>query len=125
MIRKKQGKIKNASKAEWYRRKLTIRKKVAGTAERPRVCITRSDKNLFVQVIDDETSKTLFSVQTFGKNAVTKGSGKEAAKVVGAKVAEGLKEKNIKEAVFDRAGYNYSLATSLLADSIRENGIQL
>lgn len=124
-MRKPNGKLKSESGRKRLRRKLSIRKKVSGVASVPRVCVTKSSKNLFVQVIDDEESKTLFSVQTFGKNAVDAKANVEGAKLVGAKVAEGLKSKDISKAVFDRAGYKYHGVVAALADSIRENGIQV
>ncbi len=124
-MRKPNGKIKNASFGRRLRRKLSIRKQVIGSADRPRVCITKSNKNLFVQVIDDAESKTLFSVQTFGKNAVDAKVNKDGAKAVGAKVAEQLKGKSIERVVFDRSGYKYHGVVAALADSIRENGIQV
>ncbi len=124
-MRKTQGKIKNESKAKEYRRKLSIRKKVNGTSERPRLCIIKSNKHIQVQVVDDTAQKTLFSVQTFGKNAVAKSGNKEAAKAIGAKVADGLKGKSISKAVFDRNGKLYTGVVAAVADSIRENGIQI
>jgi large subunit ribosomal protein L18 len=124
-MRKYIGKIKNPSKAKEQRRKLSTRKKVIGTDARPRICATKTNKHLFVQVVDDATSKTLFSVQTFGKNAVGKSGNAEGAKVVGAHVAKLMAEKNIKNAVFDRNGKKYTGVISTLADSIRENGIQI
>jgi len=63
-MRKNIAKIKNASKAKEYRRKLSIRKKIVGTTDRPRICATKTNKHLFVQLVDDSTSKTLF----FGSN---------------------------------------------------------
>ncbi len=124
-MRKPNGKISNPSLKKRMRRKLSIRKKVNGSAERPRVCVTKTNKNLFVQVIDDGTQKTLFSVQTFGKTKVDAGMNKEGAKVVGQKVAEGLKDKKISTVVFDRSGNKYHGVIAALADSIRENGIQV
>lgn len=124
-MRKPNGKVKNASAERRLRRKLSIRKQIVGSTERPRVCITKSNKNIFVQVIDDSVSKTLFSVQTFGKSAVDAKANKDGAKVVGAKVAEQLKGKNIERVVFDRSGYKYHGVVAALADSIRENGIQV
>ena len=73
-MRKSQRKIKNESKAKEHRRKLAIRKKVVGTTERPRVCASKSNKNIYVQVVDDVAGKTLFSVQTYGKAAVGNGA---------------------------------------------------
>lgn len=124
-MRKPNGKIKNASAERRLRRKLSIRKQIVGSTERPRVCVSKSNKNIFVQVIDDSASKTLFSVQTFGKNAVDAKANKDGAKVVGAKVAEQLKGKSIERVVFDRSGYKYHGVVAALADSIRENGIQV
>jgi large subunit ribosomal protein L18 len=124
-MRKELGKIKNASKAKQYRRKLSIRKKVVGSKERPRLCATKTNKNLFVQVVDDSISKTLFSVSTFGKNKVGNGATVESAKVVGQKVSELCKNANIESVVFDRNGNVYTGVLKSLADSIRENGITI
>lgn len=125
-MRKPFGKIVNESDARKLRRKLSIRKKVNGSAERPRVCVTRSNKHINVQIVDDEAGKTLFSVATFGKNGVAGAKkNKDGAKQVGAKVAEGLKTRNIETAVFDRAGLRYHGVVAALADGIRENGIKL
>ncbi len=124
-MRKPIGKIKNASKAKELRRKLSIRKKVVGTADRPRICATKTNSNLFVQVVNDSESKTLFSVQTFGKKAVGSSANADSAKLVGAEVAKLLTEKNIKNAVFDRNGKKYTGVISALAGSIREGGVQI
>jgi large subunit ribosomal protein L18 len=124
-MRKQQSKIKNDRIAKAYRRRLSIRKKINGTADRPRVCAVKSNKHIQVQVIDDEAGKTLFAVQTFGKNAVGKSSNKDSAKEIGKAVADKLKSSKIEKAVFDRNGKLYTGAISVLADSIRENGIQI
>ena len=124
-MRKTLKKIKNPSKAKIYRRKLSIRNHISGTTERPRICATKTNKNLFVQVIDDTQNKTLFSVQTFGKNAVKGGSNAEGAKVVGAEVAKKMTENKITKAVFDRNGRKYTGVVATLAESIREAGIQI
>jgi len=124
-MRKQTGKIRNEKKAKEYRRKLTIRKKIIGTSERPRVCATKTNKHLFVQVIDDSTSKTLFSVQTFGKGKVADKVNTESAKKVGVSVAEKMKEANLSRAVFDRNGKKYTGVIATLAEAIRENGIQI
>ena len=125
-MRKTIGKIKSASLARRERRRLVIRKKVAGTAERPRLCTSKSNKHIVVQAIDDDTSKTLFTVATFGKNAV-EGAGKnrEGAKKLGVKIAEKLKESKIESAVFDRNGLKYTGVLASLADSVREQGIRI
>lgn len=124
-MRKSLKTIKNASKAKEHRRKLSIRKKITGTTVRPRICATKTNSNLFVQVIDDSEGKTLFSVQTFGKNAVGSSANAESAKTVGTEVAKLLTGKDIKNAVFDRNGKKYTGVISTLADSIREGGVQI
>lgn len=124
-MRKSYKKIKNASKAKVYRRKLSVRSKVSGSEERPRICATKTNKNLFVQVVNDVEGKTYFSVQTFGKNGVGNGANVESAQAVGVKVAQELTRLNITNAVFDRNGRKYTGVVAKLADSIRENGIQI
>ena len=125
MIRKPQGKVRKASESRRLRRKLAIRKTVSGTAERPRLSVTRSNKHLAIQVIDDAANATLFSVQTYGKNAVAAKNNVEGAKVVGSKLAEALKAKNITNAVFDRNGLKYHGVVAAVVESARENGIQI
>jgi len=125
-MRKQIYKIKDKSLAKRARRRLSIRKKVIGTAEKPRICAMKSNRHLQVQVIDDTSSKTLVAVQTFGKHAVQGATdNKEGAKAVGVQVASELKKKNISRAVFDRAGYKYTGVIAALVQSIRENGIQV
>ncbi len=124
-MRKTLKTIKNASKAKEARRKLSIRKKIIGSGDRPRICATKTNTNLFVQVIDDADNKTLFSVQTFGKNAVGSTANAESAKAVGVEVAKKLQANNIKQAVFDRNGKVYTGVIASLADSIREGGIKI
>lgn len=124
-MRKNIAKIKNETKAKEYRRKLSIRKKVVGSAEKPRLAVTKSNKHLRVQIIDDVKSATLFSVQTYGKTKVANSCNAEGAKKVGAEVAATLKKNNLSKAVFDRSGKQYTGVIKALADSIRENGIQI
>ena len=124
-MRKNAAKIKNETKAKEYRRKLSIRKKVIGSAEAPRLCVTKTNKHLRVQAIDDVKSSTIFSVQTYGKAKVADHANAEGAKKVGAAVASTLKNKNLSKAVFDRSGKQYTGVIKALAHSIRENGIQI
>lgn len=124
-MRKNISKIKNETKAKEYRRKLSIRKKIVGSAEKPRLAVTKSNKHLRVQIIDDVASKTLFSVQTFGKTKVASSGNAESAKKIGAEIAATLKKNNLSKAVFDRSGKQYTGVIKTLADSIRENGIQI
>lgn len=124
-MRKNISKIKNETKAKEYRRKLSIRKKVVGSGEKPRLSVTKSNKHLRVQIIDDVKSVTLFSVQTYGKTKVADSGNAEGAKKVGAQVAATLKKNNLSKAVFDRSGKQFTGVIKTLADSIRENGIQI
>lgn len=124
-MRKPYGKIRNPRLEKEQRRKLSIRKKVSGTAEAPRVCVTKSSKHLRVQIVDDVKGVTLFSVQTFGKNRVAEKANAEGAKKLGLEVSARLKKLNVSKAVFDRSGKQYTGVISVVADSIRENGIQV
>ena len=124
-MRKPLKKLGKKSEIRRQRRKLATRKKVIGSSERPRVVIFKGNKNISVQVVDDAAGKTLFSVQTFGKNGVDAKSNREGAKTVGAKVAEQMKAHKIEQGVFDRGGYLYHGVVAAVADSIRENGIKL
>lgn len=124
-MRKNTAKIKNEAKAKEYRRKLAIRKKVIGSAEAPRLCVTKTNKHLRVQAIDDVKSVTIFSVQTYGKTKAADSCNAEGAKKVGAAIATTLKGKKLNRAVFDRSGKQFTGVIKALADSIRENGIQI
>ena len=110
-------------KAERERRHIRVRRKISGTAECPRLCVYRSNKNLFVQIIDDVAANTLVSASTLDKEVKTKHANKEAAKEVGALIAKRALEKNIKTVVFDRGGYIYHGVVKELAESAREAGL--
>ncbi len=110
-------------KLERERRHKRVRTKISGTAERPRLCVFRSNSNLYVQVIDDEKATTLVQASTLDKEIKTKHSNKEAAKEVGALIAKKALEKNIKEVVFDRGGYIYHGVVKELAEAAREGGL--
>ena len=110
-------------KLERERRHKRVRTKISGTAERPRLCVFRSNSNLYVQVIDDEKATTLVQASTWDKEIKTKHSNKEAAKEVGALIAKKALEKNIKEVVFDRGGYIYHGVVKELAEAAREGGL--
>ena len=105
-------------------RHLRVRKKISGTPERPRLCVYRSNSNIYVQVIDDVAGNTLVSASTLDKEIKTKHSNKEAAKEVGALIAKRAIEKNIKTVVFDRGGYIYHGIIKELAEAAREGGLQ-
>ena len=104
-------------------RHLRVRKKISGTPERPRLCVYRSNSNIYVQVIDDVAGNTLVSASTLDKEIKTKHSNKEAAKEVGALIAKRAIEKNIKTVVFDRGGYIYHGIIKELAEAAREGGV--
>ena len=124
-MRKPLGKIKSDRKRKELRRKLAIRKTVIGTGDRPRICLIKTNKHLQAQVINDELNKTLFSVQTFGKNAVADSNNIEGAKKLGAALATKLSENKIEKAVFDRNGKLYTGVVAAVADAIRENKITI
>jgi large subunit ribosomal protein L18 len=124
-MRKDYGKVSNKKVQQREKRRLTIRKKVNGTSDRPRICATKSNKHITVQVIDDTKSVSLFTVSTFGKSAAAENCNIEGAKKVGAKVATLMKQKSLVCAVFDRAGYKYTGVIAALVQSIRESGIQV
>ncbi len=104
-----------------------IRKKVTGTAERPRMSVRFTNQNIYVQFIDDESSKTVASTSTRSK-AVGKaekiGANVVTAKRIGTIAAEAAKEKGIKSVVFDRSGSRYHGKVKALADAAREAGLQ-
>ena len=114
---------KTNRKIERARRHARVRRKISGTAERPRLCVYRSNTNLYVQVIDDVAGKTLVSASTLDKEVKTKYANKEAAKEVGALIAKRALEKNIKDVVFDRGGYIYHGVVKELAEAARNGGL--
>jgi len=103
-----------------------IRKKLEGTAERPRLNVYRSLNHIYVQVIDDLNGKTLVSASTAEgkKEARNKGGNVASAKAVGKTIAERAKEKGVSKVVFDRGGYIYHGRVKALADAAREAGLK-
>jgi large subunit ribosomal protein L18 len=102
-----------------------IRKKLKGTAVRPRLAVFRSLNHIYAQVIDDETGVTLCSASTVEKTAGVKDGGNiDAAKQVGRLIAERAKDKGITGVVFDRGGYIYHGRVKSLAEAAREAGLQ-
>jgi large subunit ribosomal protein L18 len=107
-------------------RQRRVRKKVFGTDARPRVCVFRSLKHIYAQVISDERGVTLVSVSTLSKGLkgkVKKTKGVETAKQVGLLLAEVCKEKNITRVVFDRNGFLFHGQVKALAEAAREGGL--
>lgn len=110
-----------------YRRKQRIRKKVSGTADRPRLSVFRSAKHIYVQVVDDTAQKTLTSASTVTGELKTDCDGltkREAARKVGELVAKKCLEKNIQSVVFDRNGYIYHGRVLELANAARKAGLK-
>ncbi len=106
------------------RRHKRVRGKIFGTAQKPRLCVFRSLKNIYAQVIDDENGKTLASASSLDKEFNQYGGNKEAAKLVGQAVAKAALEKGITEVVFDRGGYIFHGRVQELADGAREAGLK-
>ena len=111
-------------KATRQRRHLRVRTKVSGTAECPRLCVYRSNTNLYAQIIDDVAGNTIVSCSTLDKDVKTKHANKEAAKEVGNLIAKKAIEKNIKTVVFDRGGYIDHGVVKELAEAAREAGLE-
>jgi large subunit ribosomal protein L18 len=106
-----------------------IRKKVFGTSERPRLCVRRSLKHIYAQLVDDEKGITLVQVGSRGKEIAAKLAGKEKtskrdlSKLVGELIAEKAKEKGVSKIVFDRKGYLYHGRVKALAEAARGKGL--
>jgi large subunit ribosomal protein L18 len=100
--------------------KYRIRRKLSGTEARPRLCIFRSNSEIYAQIIDDVTRKTVVSVSSLKGT----GSKTEKAKAVGTAIAAKAKEANITDVVFDRNGFLYHGRVKALADAAREGGLQ-
>ncbi len=115
---------KTNRKFERTRRHIRVRRKISGTAERPRLCVYRSNSNVYAQIIDDVAGNTICQASTLDKEVKTKHSNKEAAKEVGTLIAKRATEKNIKEVVFDRGGYIYHGVVKELAEAAREGGLE-
>ena len=111
-------------KLERERRHKRVRTKISGTAERPRLCVYRSNNNIYVQVIDDVAGNTIVSASTLDKEVKNKHANKEAAKEVGTLIAKRATEKKITDVVFDRGGYIYHGVVKELAEAAREGGLK-
>jgi large subunit ribosomal protein L18 len=108
------------------RRHLRVRKKIEGSAERPRLVVTRSARNVFAQLVDDTVGNTLASASTL-EAAIRAASGDKTAKAkqVGVLLAERAAQAGVSAAVFDRGGYAYHGRVAALADGAREGGLAL
>ena len=112
------------TKAQRVQRHKRVRGKVSGTAERPRLSVFRSENHIYAQIIDDVAGNTLVSASSVEKGFEGNGGNVEAAKKVGAKVAERALAKGIEEVVFDRGGNIYHGRVKALADGAREGGLK-
>ena len=115
---------KQSSNVARLRRHARVRKAVSGTSACPRLCVFRSLKNIYAQVIDDESGKTLASASSLDKEFNQYGGNKEAAKLVGQAVAKAALDKGITEVVFDRGGYIFHGRVQELAEGAREAGLK-
>ena len=110
------------------KRHRSLRKRIEGTAERPRLAVFRSTRHIYAQVIDDRQQRTLTAVSDkvleLGKEGGKQPDKKARAKSVGAAIAKQCLEKGIDKVVFDRAGYKYHGRVSALADGAREAGLK-
>ena len=108
------------------RRHFRVRKKVAGTAERPRLAVFRSNKHISAQVIDDRSGRTLAAASTVEKSLRDAGGtgNKSAAAAVGRLVAERAKAAGVDQVVFDRGGFKYHGRVAAVADAAREAGLE-
>jgi large subunit ribosomal protein L18 len=118
MIKKISGNVSRLSRHE------RVRKNISGTAQRPRLCVFRSLKNIYAQIIDDASGTTLVSASSIEAAFEGNGSNKEAAKKVGLMVAQKALDKGIKAVVFDRGGYIYHGRVQELAEGAREGGLE-
>ncbi len=106
--------------------KYRIRKRLSGSGERPRMTVYRSNKQIYVQLVDDVTGQTLVSASSKEKEIASQKVNKaDQAKLVGKRLAEKAKEKGIKTVVFDRNGYLYHGRVKNLADAARESGLKI
>lgn len=109
------------------RRQQRVRKRVRGTDQRPRLCVFRSGKHIYAQVVSDETGRTLAAASTLSSDltaAVEHTGNRDAAKRVGTLIARLCQERAIRSVVFDRNGFLYHGRIKALADAAREAGLQ-
>ncbi|MDE5883792.1 MAG: 50S ribosomal protein L18 [Oscillospiraceae bacterium] len=112
----------DSSKAR-QKRHARVRTKISGTPEVPRLCVFRSAKHIYAQIIDDVNGVTLASASSLVKDFDANGGNIEGAKKVGELVAKAAADKGIRDVVFDRGGYLYHGRVQALAEAARENGL--
>lgn len=109
------------------RRHKRVRKKILGTAARPRLCVFRSLRNIYTQLVDDEAGRVLLAISSLSpevKEKVGYGGSVEAAKLVGKALAKKCQGKRMQQVVFDRSGYLYHGRVKALAEGAREGGLK-
>ena len=112
------------TRSQRIKRHKRVRAKISGTPERPRLCVFRSETNIYAQVIDDVNGVTLVSASSLEKDFACEGTKSDAAKQVGVNGAQRSKAKGIDTVVFDRGGYVYHGRVKALAEGAREGGLQ-
>ena len=115
---------KTNRKFERERRHKRVRNKISGTEERPRLCVYRSNSNIYAQIIDDTKGNTLVQASTLDKEVKEKHANKIAAKEIGTLIAKRATEKKIVDVVFDRGGYIYHGVIKEVAEAAREGGLK-
>jgi large subunit ribosomal protein L18 len=124
MLQIKNLRKRNPKAAGRLRRKVSIRKRIRGTGERPRLAVFRSARHIYAQIIDDESGRTLVTASSLDKELRTKKLKKlEVAKAVGGLVAARCKSKSLGEVVFDRNGFLFHGRVKAVADGARESGL--
>lgn len=110
------------------KRKKRVRKNIRGTPDKPRLCVFRSARHIYAQIIDDSSGKTLVECSSLSKDLAGKigrnGGNKEGAALVGTAIAERTLKKGIKKVVFDRNGFLYHGRVSALSKAAREHGLE-
>ena len=116
--------VKTARRSKIRRR---VRSKISGTAEKPRLCIFKSSKHLYAQLIDDQAQATIAAVSTLSKDLTKELKGKprlEAAGIIGEFIGKKAKELGVSQVVFDRSGYKYHGIVKNVAEGARKGGLQ-
>ena len=117
--------MKVNTKAEYRKRRhMRLRRKVSGTAERPRMSVFVSNQHMYVQFIDDDAARTLAAASTTDGSLSGKGNGVDAAKELGGKAAELAKSAGISKVIFDRGGFPFRGRVKIIAEAARESGLE-
>ena len=110
------------------RRQKRVRKKVHGTSNRPRLCVFRSSKHIYAQIIDDEKANTIVDASSLSKGILPmikgRGGNKEGAAIIGEHIAKKAIEKGIEKVVFDRNGFLYHGRIKIVAEAARKHGLE-